>query len=226
MLLKLPDILSPKELELARQLLAGAPWEDGGRSAGPQARGVKNNQQLPHDCEAAATVRRMVLSGLERNPRFMSAALPLKVLPPRINRYAGDTNHYGPHVDNAIRLLPDSQRLRTDVSCTVFLSDPADYDGGELAICDTFGQHTVKLPAGHAVLYPGTSVHQVAPVTRGERLACFFWVQSLVPRDEHRRLLFDLDMNLLSLRERHGESAETTALTGVYHNLIRLWSQT
>jgi len=148
------------------------------------------------------------------------------VFTPRINRYGGVTNHYGNHIDNAIRLLPSGQRVRTDVSCTVFLSDPGDYDGGELTVADTYGEQRVKLPAGHAVLYPGTSLHQVQPVTRGERLACFFWVESLVRSDEQRRLLYDMDLALLALRQQHGESPHTTALTGTYHNLLRMWADT
>ncbi|MBT9462795.1 Fe2+-dependent dioxygenase [Hydrogenophaga sp.] len=226
MLLTLPDILSPDDLRQARQVLADAPWADGRESAGSQAREAKNNQQLPHDCEAAQAIRNLVLRGLDRNPRFFSAALPLKVFMPRINRYGGPANAYGNHIDNAVRVLPDGQRVRTDISCTVFLNDPADYDGGELVVADTYGEHRIKLPAGHAVIYPGTSLHQVKPVTRGERLACFFWVQSMVRSDEQRRLLFDLDMNLLALRQRHGETPETTALTGTYHNLLRQWADT
>ncbi len=226
MLLTLPDLLTSDEVRTARDLLADAPWGDGRDSAGPQARRVKNNQQLPHGCEAATRIRALVLAALERSPAFFTAALPRKIFTPRINRYSGEANAYGDHIDNAIRLLPDGQRVRTDVSCTVFLSDPAVYDGGELTVADTYGTRGVKLPAGHAVLYPGTSLHQVTPVTRGERLACFFWVESLVRSDEQRRLLYELDMNLLSLRQRHGESAETTALTGTYHNLLRLWADT
>jgi len=226
MLLTLPDLLTSDEVRTARDLLADAPWGDGRDSAGPQARRVKNNQQLPHGCEAATRIRALVLAALERSPAFFTAALPRKIFTPRINRYSGEANAYGDHIDNAIRLLPDGQRVRTDVSCTVFLSDPAAYDGGELTVADTYGTRGVKLPAGHAVLYPGTSLHQVTPVTRGERLACFFWVESLVRSDEQRRLLYELDMNLLSLRQRHGESAETTALTGTYHNLLRLWADT
>ena len=226
MLLSLPDILSLDDLRRARQALSSAPWTDGRASAGTQARAVKNNQQLPHDCEAAHTIQALVLRGLDSSPRFFSAALPMRVFTPRINRYAGDNNAYGNHVDNAIRVLPGGQRVRTDVSCTVFLSDPADYEGGELVVADTHGEHSVKLAAGHAVIYPGTSLHQVKPVTRGERLACFFWIQSLVRSDEQRRLLFDLDMNLLALRQRHGETPETTALTGIYHNLLRQWADT
>ena len=230
MLLTLPDILSVDELVKAKALLVNAPWADGRESAGPQAHGVKNNQQLPHDSEAAQAIRHMVLAGLNRSALFFSAALPLRIFTPRINRYAGQSNHYGNHVDNAIRLKDMGQGqtdyVRTDLSCTVFLNDPADYDGGELTVSDTYGTRGVKLPAGHAVLYPGTSLHQVTPVTRGERLACFFWVQSMVRSDEQRRLLFELDMNLLALRQQHGETAETTALTGTYHNLLRMWAET
>lgn len=227
MLLHIPDILNADELQRARVLLADAPWTDGKHSAGTQAAQVKNNEQLPHDCEAARQIRAMVLRGLDRSPQFFSAALPKKVFTPRINRYGGDTNHYGRHIDNAIRALPDSgQRVRTDVSCTVFLAEPDDYEGGELCIADTYGEQAVKLPAGHMVLYPGTSLHQVRPVTRGYRLACFFWIESMVRSDEQRRLLHELDMSLLRLRQQHGEGAETTALTGTYHNLLRMWADT
>jgi PKHD-type hydroxylase len=230
MLLTLPDVLSADELAESNTLLRNASWADGGESAGPQARGVKNNQQLPHDGEAAQTIRQMVLTGLNRSALFFSAALPLRIFTPRINRYAGQSNHYGNHVDNAIRLKDMGQgqieHVRTDLSCTVFLNSPADYDGGELTLSDTSGTRGIKLPAGHAVLYPGTSLHQVTPVTRGERLACFFWVQSMIRSDEQRRLLFELDMNLLGLRQQHGETAETTALTGTYHNLLRMWAET
>jgi PKHD-type hydroxylase len=169
----------------------------------------------------------MVLRGLDRCPLFFSATLPKKVFPPRLNRYGGDSNFYGNHIDGAVRYLPDTgQRVRTDVSCTVFLNDPSDYDGGELCMADTYGEQAVKLPAGHLVLYPGTSLHQVKPVTRGHRLACFFWVESMVRSDEQRRLLYELDMNLLGLRNRHGETQETTGLTGTYHNLLRMWADT
>ena len=230
MLITLPHILSPDELHRVRQLLDTAPWQDGRESAGPQARTVKNNEQLPHDCEAAQTIRQLVTAGLNRSAIFFSAALPLRVFTPRVNRYSGHTNHYGAHIDNAVRLKGgepgNPNYVRTDVSCTVFLSEPHEYDGGELTVSDTFGTRGVKLPAGHAVLYPGTSLHEVTPVTRGHRLACFFWIQSMVRSDERRRLLYELDMNLLSLRGRHGETAETTALTGTYHNLLRMWAET
>jgi len=230
MLITLPGVLSAEEIKRARQLLAQAPWQDGRASAGPQARTVKYNEQLPHDCEAAQKIRGLVLSGLNRSAIFFSAALPLRVFTPRVNRYGGHTNTYGAHIDNAVRIKggePGSPtHVRTDVSCTVFLSDPEEYDGGELTVSDTYGTRGVKLPAGHAVLYPGTSLHEVTPVTRGHRLACFFWVQSMVRSDEQRRLLYELDMNLLSLRGRHGETAETTGLTGTYHNLLRMWAET
>ncbi|ABE44962.1 Fe2+-dependent dioxygenase [Polaromonas sp. JS666] len=227
MLLTLPDILSPQDLQAARQLLIDAPWADGRDSAGAQARQVKNNAQLPHDCEAARAIGTMVVGGLERSALFLTAALPKKIFTPRINRYSGAANHYGNHVDSAIRTMAGSgQRVRTDVSCTVFLSEPDDYEGGELTIADTYGEQRIKLPAGHAVLYPGTSLHQVQPVTRGQRLACFFWVESLVRGNEQRRLLFDMDMALMQLRQEHGESQATVALTGAYHNLLRMWADT
>ena len=229
MLLTLPDILSPDNIRTARALLRSAPWADGRDSAGPQALTVKNNQQLPHDCEAATRIRQMVLDGLNRSALFFSAALPLRIFTPRINRYGGEHNTYGNHIDNAVRLkatAAGTEYVRTDVSCTVFLNDPGEYDGGELTVSDTYGTRGVKLPAGHAVLYPGTSLHQVTPVKRGERLACFLWVQSMVRSDEQRRLLYELDMNLLALRQRHGETTETTGLTGTYHNLLRMWAET
>ncbi len=226
MLLTLPNILDAKELQVVGQLLADAPWADGKGSAGSQAAQVKNNDQLPYDCEASQAVSAMVTRGLERHALFLTAALPRKIFTPRINRYSGAANHYGNHVDGAIRTLAGGQRVRADVSCTVFLSNPEDYEGGELTVADTYGEQRIKLPAGHAVLYPGTSLHQVTPVTRGERLACFFWVESLVRSDEQRRLLFDMDMALMHLRQAHGESAATTALTGTYHNLLRMWADT
>ncbi len=227
MLLTIPDVLSNDDLQHARELIANAPWDDGRDSAGSQAAQVKNNQQLPHDCAAARDIRAMVLRGLDRSPTFFSAALPKRVFTPRINRYGGHSNFYGNHIDGAVRFAPDTGlRVRTDVSCTVFLSDPDSYDGGELKLADTFGDQSIKLPAGHMVIYPGTSLHQVKPVTRGHRVACFFWIESMVRSDEQRRLLYELDMNLLKLRHTHGETPETTALTGTYHNLLRMWADT
>ena len=227
MLLQIPELLTADEVRQARQALVGAPWADGRDSAGPQAATVKNNEQLPHDCAAAGTVRQLVLRAVERHPLLLTAALPKKIFTPRVNRYGGDTPFYGAHVDNAIRFRADNgERVRTDVSCTVFLADPAEYDGGELLVQDTYGARGVKLPAGHAVLYPGTSIHEVTPVTRGHRLACFFWIESMVRSDEQRRLLFELDMAIMKLRDRHGECDEAVALTGTYHNLLRMWADT
>ena len=227
MLLHIPDVLTAAEVSHAQALLANAPWADGRAGAGVQAAQVKNNEQLAHDSAEAKEIRAMVLRGLDRCPLFFSAALPKKVFPPRLNRYGGDSNFYGDHIDGAVRYLPDSgQRVRTDVSCTVFLNEPNDYEGGELCIADTYGEQALKLPAGHMVVYPGTSLHQVKPVTQGHRLACFFWVESMVRSDDQRRLLYELDMALMGLRTRHGETQETTALTGTYHNLLRMWADT
>jgi PKHD-type hydroxylase len=227
MLLNIPEVITQDEVRHARELLKTAPWTDGRASAGVQARQVKNNEQLPHDCDAAKQIRAMVLRGLDRHAIFFSAALPKRVFTPRINRYGGEANTYGNHVDNAIRFAPDTGlRVRTDISCTVFLADPDEYDGGELVVQDTFGEQRVKLRAGDMVLYPGTSVHKVEPVTRGYRLACFFWIESMVRSDEQRRLLYELDMHLLQLRKEHGEGPSTTALTGTYHNLLRMWADT
>jgi PKHD-type hydroxylase len=235
MLLTIPDVLTPDEVAQARKLLQTAPWADGKPGAGEQARQVKNNEQLPHDCMAARAIRAMALAGLDRCPAFFSATLPKRIFPPRLNRYSGASNHYGNHIDGAVRYVPAGlgdgmpnagQRVRTDVSCTLFLSDPETYDGGELCMQDTFGEQAVKLPAGHLVIYPGTSLHQVRPVTRGERLACFFWIESMVRSSEQRRLLYEFDMALLALRQQHGDTPETTALTGSYHNLLRMWADT
>ncbi len=227
MMLHIPDVLDPQEVRAAQSLLANAAWQDGRESAGSQAKAVKNNEQLAHDSDAARKIRTMVLAGLDKNPLFFSAALPKRVFTPRINRYGGGSNHYGNHVDGAVRVLADSgQRVRTDISCTLFLNDPAAYDGGELVIDDTFGAKSVKLAAGDLIMYPGTSVHQVTPVTRGYRLACFFWIESMIRSDAQRRLLYDLDMSILRLRHQHGESDATTALTGTYHNLLRMWADT
>jgi PKHD-type hydroxylase len=228
MLLHLPKLLTPEELRTAQSLLGDdAPWLDGRRSAGAQALTQKHNQQLAQDSAASRTLQPLVLNALRREPLFLSAALPRKIFQPLFNRYHGDSNHYGPHVDGAVLHVHGTQEwVRTDVSCTVFLSDPADYDGGELRVQDTFGHQSAKFAAGDAVLYPGTSVHEVTPVTRGQRVASFFWIESMVRSDEQRRLLFDLDMNLLKLRAQLGETAETTALTGVYHNLLRQWAHT
>lgn len=228
MLLQLTQLLTPEELRTAQSLLGeNAPWIDGRSSAGGQAQTQKNNQQLSQDSEAARTLQALILGALQRDALFFSAALPRKIFNPLFNRYGGDSNFYGAHVDGAIlRSKATQEWVRSDVSCTMFLSDPASYDGGELLVHDTYGSRGVKLAAGDAVLYPGTSVHQVTPVTRGHRVASFFWIESMVRSDDQRRTLFDLDMNLLKLRAQLGETPETTALTGVYHNLLRQWAQT
>jgi PKHD-type hydroxylase len=227
MLIQLPQVLTGDEVRHARTLLDTAPWEHGRPGAGSQAAAVKNNEQLPHDCEAARALRPLVLKALDRQTDFFVATLPKRVFPPRFNRYGAGTNYYGNHVDSAIRYAPDTgQRVRTDLSCTLFLSDPSEYDGGELVIDEVHGTRSVKLGAGDLVCYPGTSVHQVTPVTRGYRLACFFWIESMVRSHEQRRLLLEMDQSLVALRQAHGESAQTVALTGTYHNLLRMWADT
>ncbi|MFN3376175.1 MAG: Fe2+-dependent dioxygenase [Burkholderiaceae bacterium] len=227
MLLEIPALLTPDEVAHARRLLEDAPWADGRDSAGSQARQAKNNEQLPRDSAAAQAISALIMQALDRSPLFLTATLPKRIFPPRINRYGGTANAYGDHVDSAIRQMVDRrERLRTDISCTVFLSDPHEYEGGELCIDDTFGSQEIKLAAGDAVIYPGTSVHQVRPVTRGYRLASFFWIESMVRSDEQRRLLYEMDMALLAWRQEHGESRSTVALTGTYHNLLRMWADT
>ena len=227
MLLKIANVLSQQALASARELLAQAGWQDGRATAGAQAAAVKQNEQLPANSDTSLGLQALVLQALEKHPMFFSATLPKRVLPPLFNRYGGASNRYGSHVDQAVRYVPgSSQRVRTDISCTLFLSDPADYDGGELVIADTFGEQRVKLAAGDLVLYPSTSVHRVEPVTRGARLASFFWIESMVRSDEQRRLLYDMDMSLMQLRDAHGESDAVVHLTGTYHNLLRMWADT
>jgi PKHD-type hydroxylase len=219
-------LLSTEDLRRAGELLRAASWVDGRGTAGDQALQAKRNEQLPPDSDAARQLRDIVLHALERTPRFLAAALPKRIYPPMANRYSGESNRYGPHVDNAIRFADAASRVRTDLSCTVFLSDPQAYDGGELVVQEGGHARSVKLPAGHAVLYPGTSVHEVLPVTRGERLACFFWIESLVRREDQRRILLELDDALVALRTEHGENASTVSLMGTYHNLLRMWADT
>ena len=227
MLLKVPQILDAAGVARARDLMAAAPWVDGRSTAGVQAAEVKNNQQLQPGSEPHRELQALVLQALERHPIFFSATLPKRVLPPLFNRYAGATNSYGSHVDQAIRYLPGGvQRVRTDISCTLFLSDPADYEGGDLVIADTYGEQRVRLAAGDLVIYPGTSVHRVEPVTRGARLASFFWIESMVRSDGQRRLLYEMDMSLMKLRGELGETPELVQLTGTYHNLLRMWADT
>lgn len=225
MLLTFP-LLDADEVARARRLLQDAPWGEGRVTAGDQAAQVKHNEQLPPECEASQALQALVTAALDHSPRFLAAALPRKLFPPRFNRYSGSSNHFGPHIDGSIRFADRGVRVRTDISCTVFLSDPQSYDGGELVMLGPEGERRIKLPAGHAVLYPGTSVHEVTPVTRGERLASFFWVESMVRPQEQRRLLLELDDALVQLRSQHGENAATVALTGTYHNLLRMWAET
>lgn len=228
MLLQLRQLLTPEEVCQAKKWLNHEPdWIDGSSTAGSQAVTQKNNRQLSQNSDASKKLQGLILQALQRDPLFFSAALPKRILPPLFNRYGGGSNFYGEHIDSAMMRVPNTENwLRTDLSCTVFLSDPSEYEGGELLIQDTYGSRGIRLAAGDAVLYPGTSVHQVTPVSQGERLASFFWIESMVRSDEQRRILFDLDMNLLKLRSQHGETPETTALTGVYHNLLRQWAQT
>jgi PKHD-type hydroxylase len=227
MLLHVKQVLNADELREARAILARAPWADGRVTAGVQSAQLKNNEQLPQDGTETQALQRIVLGGLNRHAVFFSAALPKRVFPPLFNRYGGASNSFGNHVDNAVRFIPGTQgeRVRTDVSCTLFFADPEDYDGGELVVEDTFGPQRVKLPAGDMVLYPGTSVHRVEPVTRGHRVASFFWLESMVRSDEQRRLLFDMDSHLMRLRTSVGETDPAViGLTGTYHNLLRLWA--
>ncbi|MBC7993520.1 MAG: Fe2+-dependent dioxygenase [Rhizobacter sp.] len=229
MLQHIQHVLTADELRQAREILARAPWGDGRATAGVQSALAKNNEQLPQDGPDTRALQEIVLRGLNRHAIFFSAALPKRVFPPLFNRYGGAANAFGDHVDNAVRFIPGTQgeRVRTDVSCTLFLAEPDEYHGGELVIADTYGTQRVKLPAGDMVLYPGTSVHRVEPVTRGYRVASFFWIESMVRSDEQRRLLFDMDQHLMSLRTRFGEADPAViGLTGTYHNLLRGWVDT
>ena len=230
MMVQISQLLSPEQVAHIRGQLAATDWVDGKVTAGAQSAGAKNNQQVPEESPAARALGEIILSALGRNERFMSASLALRVFPPLFNRYDVGMG-FGPHIDNAIRLVKPSLglgapiRVRTDLSATLFLTDPSEYDGGELVIEDTFGTHTVKLNAGDLVLYSATSRHHVTPVTRGSRWSSFFWVQSMVGDDAHRTMLFELDETVQSLRARSGECRETIHLTGLYHNLVRCWAQ-
>jgi PKHD-type hydroxylase len=222
MLLHIPDLLSTEQVRQCRAALDAANWQDGRHSAGHQAVGVKANQQLAQDDPLAQQLAEFVLAQLGQSPRFMAAALPLKVLPPRFNRYA-DGGSYGEHIDSAIFSVPGTpHRIRADLSATLFFSEPDEYDGGELVLQDK----RIKQSAGHLVLYSSGSLHRVEPVTRGARLAAFFWVQSLVRQDEQRSVLLELDDSIQALRQQVPDSPELVRLTGVYHNLLRQWSQT
>lgn len=226
MLYTVPRLLTAEQVAQFRQALQSATWADGKTTAGYSARRAKNNQQLAADDPLGERLGGALLEVLAKNPLFMTAALPLKVFPPRFNRYE-NSGHYGDHIDNAVLSVPgSSHRVRSDVSATLFLSEPSEYDGGELVLEDTYGSHAVKLAAGDLVLYPGTSLHRVTPVTRGVRLAAFFWIQSLVREDSQRSLLLQLDQNIQQLATELPESPIGPRLTGIYHNLLRLWSDT
>jgi PKHD-type hydroxylase len=228
MLICIPGVLSKADVADFRRIMDDWAWEDGRSTAGAQSTMVKRNEQLPPDSEVARKLGNRIISALTANPRFLAAAVPLRIFPPLFNRYVADGgHHFGVHVDNAVRGDHlTGLRIRTDLSVTLFLAEPEDYDGGELVIEDTFGSHDVKLPAGDLVLYPASSLHLVTPVTRGARVASFFWLQSMV-RDAHARsMIFDLDSAIQNLAERLGrDDLEAVKLTGIYHNLIRYWAE-
>lgn len=225
MLLTIPAVLTPEQVAHCRDRLDRADWHDGRLTAGPQSARVKANLQLPETDPTARELSDLVLRALERSPDFLAAALPRHVYPPLFNRYVPGMS-FGAHVDNAIRQVPGTaHRLRTDVSATLFLSAPEDYDGGDLVVEDTYGTHSVKLAAGDLVLYPATSLHRVLPVTRGARVAAFFWTQSLVKDDGERSLLFDLDLGIRELSQLDPETPAVLRLTSCYHNLLRRWAE-
>ncbi|WP_267349669.1 Fe2+-dependent dioxygenase [Sphingomonas sp. GM_Shp_2] len=226
MLIAIPDVLDGEGVARLRGLIDVAEWVDGNATSGPQSALAKRNAQLPEGSPAARQAGGMVLDALARSPLFIAAALPLKVFPPLFNRYAGG-DAFGLHVDNAIRIQRGSDfRIRSDLSATLFLSDPDSYDGGELVIEEQFGEQRVKLPAGHMVVYPASSLHRVTPVTRGTRVASFFWIQSMVRDDGARRILFELDQSVQDIAGRDGQDDPITIrLTGVYHNLLRRWAE-
>lgn len=226
MLVHIPNVLTPAEVAHCRGVLEKTRWVDGRVTAGRQSAEAKFNLQVPESAPEARALGDIVLKGLARTPLFTSAVLPLKVFPPLFNRY--DTGmKFDAHVDNAVRFVPDtSVRVRTDVSATLFLTGPDEYDGGELVVQDTYGKHAVKLPAGDMIVYPSTSLHNVTPVTRGSRWASFFWIESMVRDDGQRSLLFDLDEAIQGVRQAIGEHPAAVQLTGVYHNLLRRWANT
>jgi len=228
MLIRIPKVLDAEQLAALRTRLeqAGEAWVDGRASAGYSGAPVKFNQQIDERSEVALACQRLILGVLERHPLFISATLPNIVYPPMFNRY-GEGMTFGPHVDGGVRIHPhDGRKLRTDVSATLFLSDADSYDGGELQVEDTYGMHSVKLEAGDLVVYPATSLHQVTPVTRGVRMASFFWIQSLVRDDMQRSLLFDLDNAIQRLNASDADAVARRSLVGCYHNLLRQWSET
>jgi PKHD-type hydroxylase len=224
MMLHIPEVLTPTQVAEIRQRLDATEWIDGKSTVGAQGAQVKKNRQLPELSPVGQELGEIILKALVNNPLFFAAALPMRYMPPLFNRYEGG-EHYGFHIDGSVRTIPGSNlSLRTDVSCTLFLCNPEDYEGGELIVSDTYGEHEVKLPAGDMILYPSSSLHKVEPVTRGARVCSFFWLQSMVADDGKRRLLFELDQNILKLREKLGDCEEVVGLTGHYHNLLRQWA--
>ncbi|MGH7462417.1 MAG: Fe2+-dependent dioxygenase [Longimicrobiales bacterium] len=227
MLVCIPNVLDAGQLVSVRERLDRAnSWVDGRVTAGYQGAPVKFNQQIDEASEVAAACQHIIVSALERHPLFISAVLPNSIYPPMFNRY-GEGMKFGSHVDGSVRISPrDGRKLRTDVSATLFLSNPDDYDGGELQIEDTYGRHSVKLAAGDMVVYPASSLHQVTPITRGVRTACFFWVQSLIRDDTQRALLHDMDTAIQRLNQTNADEVARRTLIGCYHNLVRQWSET
>jgi len=225
MLLHIPDVLGREQVTQLRAALDAADWADGRETVGAQGAQVKRNQQLPDASPLRRQLGEVVLAALAKNPLYHAAALPMRTLAPRFNRYQGG-GQYGFHVDGAVMALDADVQLRSDVSCTLFLSEPDEYDGGELIVNDTYGEHEVKLPAGDLIVYPSSSLHRVTPVTRGARVAAFFWVQSLIRDDSRRRLLFELDASIQRLTRTGADAAAVLQLTGVYHNLLRQWAET
>ena len=227
MLIVIPNVFPKPQLQALRAKLDAAEWVDGRVTAGHQSAQVKQNSQIPETHPVAREVGELILGALGSHPRFRSAALPLKVFPPLFNRYTGGQT-FGTHVDNSIRTHAISGgRIRTDLSCTLFFSEPDEYDGGELVIEDTYGANSVKLPAGDMILYPSTSLHHVTPVTRGARISSFFWLQSMIRQDAHRALLFDLDTAIQRIAANADQAVQQSSvqLTGVYHNLVRQWAE-
>ncbi len=225
MLLSIPDVLTAEQILRARTAFEKAEWVDGKVTAGYQSSKAKNNQQIPENHPVARELGDMIIEALGKNALFLSAALPLRVFPPLFNRYQGG-QAFGTHVDNAIRQVTGTpHRIRTDLSATLFFCDPHEYEGGELCVEDTYGVNSVKLPAGHMILYPATSLHHVKPVTKGVRTCSFFWIQSMVRDDGHRALLFDLDTSIQHISRDHPDHPSAVGLTGVYHNLLRQWAE-
>lgn len=225
MLLAIPEVLTSEQVSRARRVLESAQWVDGRVTAGHQSARAKDNLQIPEDHPAARELGDMILDALGKNPLFISAALPQRVFPPLFNSYSGGQS-FGTHVDNAIRSITGTpHRIRTDLSATLFFTHPEEYDGGELIVEDTYGTHSVKLPAGHMILYPATSLHHVRPVTRGARISSFFWIQSMIRDDGKRSLLFDLDVAIQRLGRDVPEHPSAVQFTGVYHNLLRQWAE-